>query len=386
MATSKVGVFRKWHGKVPTDSAGKPLPKSEWPRKRPHRWAVRWFGSEGTRYSRSFDGRKEAERFAESKQSEVRDGAGEEPAPITLMEYKRMYLSLRGDITAGTRAEHSRTLKLLIEHLGGERLIGKITPLEAREFVSWYRQKKHLGRAPAAATVNKLVRECHRIFREAVDCSLIRANPFNGIRQDKVGQIAWQYVSPAHFRALIAACPSLKWRGMITLAYCCGLRLGEILHLTWADVDFERQLVRVVRKPASGVTEAWCPKDKDMRLVPLPDEAANVLSELQVAAVEGQTYVVVNGKGPDVGERVKRQNITRDFQAIRRRAGVPRCKFHDLRKSYCTNIAQRTPLHVVQQLAGHSDIRTTQKHYLQVQPEMVDAARRAVEEMLKCTA
>ena len=208
-----------------------------------------------------------------------------------------MYLSLRGDITAGRRAEHSRTLKLLGEHLGNHRLIGKVTPLEARKFVSWYRERKHLDRVPAAATVNKLIRECRRIFREAVDCSLIRANPFDGIRQEKVGQITWQYVSPGHFRALIGACSSLKWRGMITLAYCCGFRLGEIVHLTWADVDFERQLVRVVRKPASGVTEAWSPKDKDMRLVPLPDEAANVLTELQVAAVEGQTYVVVNGKG-----------------------------------------------------------------------------------------
>ncbi|MBI1826020.1 MAG: tyrosine-type recombinase/integrase [Planctomycetes bacterium] len=103
-----------------------------------------------------------------------------------------------------------------------------------------------------------------------------------------------------------------------------------------------------------------------MRLVPLPSDAVNVLTELQLGAVEGQPYVVVNGKGPDAGGRIKRQNITRDFHSIRRRAGVPKCKFHDLRKSYCTNIAQVTPLHVVQQLAGHADIRTTQKHYLQV--------------------
>jgi site-specific recombinase XerD len=39
---------------------------------------------------------------------------------------------------------------------------------------------------------------------------------------------------------------------------------------------------------------------------------------------------------------------------------------------------------VVQQLAGHADIRTTQKHYLQVQPELLDEARRAVERSLAC--
>ena len=294
-----------------------------------------------------------------------------------------MYLSLRGDITAGTLTEHRRALAFLAEYLGSQRLIRKVTSLDARKFISWYRQRKYRDRTPAAATANKLIRECRRIFREAVECSLIRSNPFDGIRQEKVGETGWQYVSVAHFRAMIAAAPSLRWHGMITLAYCCGLRLGEILHLTWADLDFDEQMVRVVRKPAAGTTEAWTPKDKGMRSVPLPSEAVNVLTELQFEAADGQVYVFVNSKGSAAGQRVKRQNITRDYGIIRRRAGVPACTFHDLRKSYCTNLAGSVPLHVIRELAGHSDIRTTQKHYLQVRQEHVDAARRALEGVMK---
>jgi len=383
MATSRVGVFRKWHGKIPTNESGEPLPKSDWARKRPYRWAVRWFGDEGTRYSRSFQTRKEAERFAEEKQAEVRNGDPDEAKPITLKEFTPMYLSLRGDVTTGTLIEHRRALAFLAEYLGSQRLLGKITPLNARKFINWYRQREYHGRTPAVATVNKLIRECRRIFREAIECSLIRSNPFDGIRQEKVGEAGWQYVSVTHFRAMIAAAPSLRWRGMITMAYCCGLRLGEILHLTWADLDFDEQMVRVVRKPAAGTTEAWTPKDKDMRSVPLPSEAVNVLTKLQLEAGIGHVYVFVNSKGPAAGHRVKRQNITRDYGIIRLRACVPKSKFHDLRKSYCTNLASSVPLHVVQELAGHSDIRTTQKHYLQVRPEHVEAARLAVEEVMK---
>ena len=59
MATEKGKcVYRKYHGAVPTDKSGNPLPKSEWPRERPYRWAVRWFGSEGKRFSKSFENRK----------------------------------------------------------------------------------------------------------------------------------------------------------------------------------------------------------------------------------------------------------------------------------------------------------------------------------------
>jgi integrase len=36
-------------------------------------------------------------------------------------------------------------------------------------------------------------------------------------------------------------------------------------------------------------------------------------------------------------------------------------------------------MHVVQELAGHSDIRTTRRYYLKVAPEFMEAARQAVE-------
>jgi len=41
------------------------------------------------------------------------------------------------------------------------------------------------------------------------------------------------------------------------------------------------------------------------------------------------------------------------------------------------------PLHVVQELAGHADIRTTRKHYLKVREEHVETARRALEEVMQ---
>ena len=96
-----------------------------------------------------------------------------------------------------------------------------------------------------------------------------------------------------------------------------------------------------------------------------------------------QEYVFVNSRGAATGDRVKRHNVWRDFQAIREKAGVPKCSFHDLRKSYCTNLAGTVPLHVVQELAGHADIRTTRKHYLKVRDEQIDSARRAFEEVIR---
>ena len=124
MATEKVGIYRKYHGPIPTDKSGRPLPKSEWSRKRPFRWAVRWFGEDGKRYSKSFKTRKEADRFAEEKQSEVRDGKADPPEDVSLKEFATMYLGLRSDLTSRTREEHSRTLRFLQDRLGRTGLLG----------------------------------------------------------------------------------------------------------------------------------------------------------------------------------------------------------------------------------------------------------------------
>jgi len=53
----------------------------------------------------------------------------------------------------------------------------------------------------------------------------------------------------------------------------------------------------------------------------------NLLTELQLAAADGQQYVVVNGNWPDAGDRVKRQNITGDFRVICRRGGP--CQYEE---------------------------------------------------------
>jgi len=42
MATEKVGVYRKWHGPVPTGKLGQQMPKDEWPRLRPFSPKFRW--------------------------------------------------------------------------------------------------------------------------------------------------------------------------------------------------------------------------------------------------------------------------------------------------------------------------------------------------------
>ncbi|MFB0555285.1 MAG: tyrosine-type recombinase/integrase [Phycisphaerae bacterium] len=75
-------------------------------------------------------------------------------------------------------------------------------------------------------------------------------------------------------------------------------------------------------------------------------------------------------------------NVLRRFKTLCRRAKVGPYTVHDLRRSCITNWAKKLPIHVVQKLAGHSDIRTTQKYYLSVQDEDIRKAQNVQAELL----
>ena len=81
--------------------------------RRAHSWVVRWFGSNGARYSRSFTSRKAAERHAEEIQVDVRDGKADVPEAVTLKAFGDMYLKIRTGLTERSLAEHERAIRPL---------------------------------------------------------------------------------------------------------------------------------------------------------------------------------------------------------------------------------------------------------------------------------
>lgn len=139
--------------------------------------------------------------------------------------------------------------------------------------------------------------------------------------------------------------------------------------------------------------QAWQPKDHEERSVPLPKQAVSLLAAWQSIAPEGCPYVfMVPERRAFYRERIEQgtwragqdlvNNLLRRFKTICRKAGVGPYTFHDLRRSCITNWAQRLPTHVVQRLAGHSDITTTQRYYLRVRDVDIDRAQQIQSELL----
>lgn len=391
LATEKVGIYRKYHGPVPINRNCKPLPKGEWPRKRASRWAVRWFGSNGKRYSKSFETRKEAENFAESKQSDIRRGKPDPPPQITLRQFYEEHLELmKGNVARSTLQMQLRAMEFLAGCVGWTCNMKQITSRDIERFRA---ARLKTGISPSIS--NRESRTLKRLFNIAIVRGYLTKgnNPCIGIPMIKLAPKKPRYCSPQEFLTIYRAAPDTYWKSFLVTAYTTGLRLQELLNLTWADIDFEDAKMHITGKSESGWVQRWQPKGYEMRTTPLSEQAVNLLTAWQSVAPENCPYVFMEqerwnyyqqqvSEGNWLQGQSLVNNVLRRFKTICRKAGVGPYSIHDLRRSCITNWAKHLPIHVVQQLAGHSDIRTTQEYYLSVQTEDIKKAQRVQSKLL----
>ncbi|MBN1346717.1 MAG: tyrosine-type recombinase/integrase [Phycisphaerae bacterium] len=73
-------------------------------------------------------------------------------------------------------------------------------------------------------------------------------------------------------------------------------------------------------------------------------------------------------------------NLLKNFTSLCKAAEVPRCAFHSLRKSCCTNLLEGgVAPHAVQKILGHASLETTIKYYSKVRRDQIAVAREVSE-------
>jgi len=103
-----------------------------------------------------------------------------------------------------------------------------------------------------------------------------------------------RYVETEEYHSLVEEAKNPWWRGLLSIGYGSGLRRNEILHLTWKDIDFEGQMIKVLPKKKTSHTVAWEPKNHRKRIVPMSDATSKLLASLQLEAKEGHPYIFIS--------------------------------------------------------------------------------------------
>lgn len=252
----------------------------------------------------------------------------------------------------------------LVAFLGPDRLLDSVTAGDADEFANWLRTKESRppkkGRSRtdkgfSEATIGRRIRRCSQFFRAAVRKKLITDNPFDGIKApSQENESRFRFVTREETAQLIEACPDWQWRLIVALSRYGGLRCpSETLALTWGDVDWDRNRIRV----PSPKTERY--KGKAFREIPLFPELRPYLQDAWDAlGDEPATHVITRYRDAS-------GNLRTQFVRIIKRAGLEPWErvFHNLRASRQNELAASYPIHVVCRWIGNSAL-IADKHYL----------------------
>jgi integrase len=141
-----------------------------------------------------------------------------------------------------------------------------------------------------------------------------------------------------------------------------GMRLGEILHLQWSDLDFSRMVVNVVSRQEHPT------KSRKPRIGPLSEILSDVLHKRLRRL--GCPYVFHDGSGNP--RRV--DTVSRAFSKAVTQEAIPHITFHGRRHAFASWAAMAGGgIPTVGKLVGHSNIATTMR-YAHLSPEHLKGA------------
>lgn len=208
-----------------------------------------------------------------------------------------------------------------------------------KRFAAW------LGRSPETAMPDD-VRDFQRHLMESGTSICTRNQTMTGVkflfrvtlrRHDLVAEVfslkepvkVPLVLSKKEIKRILAMAPSLKAKVMLSLAYGCGMRAGEVVRLKVGDIDSAQKIIRIMQ-----------------------------------------------AKGR------KDRNLSRLFKKTAREAGITKpVTLHTLRHSFATHLLERgVDIRVIQALLGHTKLTTTAR-YASVATGMISAVESPLDDL-----
>jgi integrase/recombinase XerD len=246
-----------------------------------------------------------------------------------------------------TRKSYLYAINQLVKHYNQP--IDTVSDIQLSAYFRYLNLDKGLSRATIQLQLNGIHFYFEHVLKRhfTIDMCLPRAT-------QKLPQV----LSKQDISQLLQHCPNQKYQTMIALCYGCGLRVSELVNIKVADIDGQRQLLKVCQGKGA----------KD-RLVIISPSLLNLLRHYWLkyrpqtwlfgVYYHGNTYPL---DVSTVGKMLKKAALT---------AGIAKpCSPHSLRHAYATHqLVAGMLLNQLQHQLGHKSIKTTER-YLHWSPDL----------------
>lgn len=305
--------------------------------------------------------------------------------------------NLSGNVTGTTLDDYGHTVRLHLEPALGRKRLAR---LSVAEVDALWATKRKAGYKPNSVRIMRAV--LRRALAQAEREGLVARNVAALSQPPRVSQPEGRSLSVEQAKKLLATASGDRLEAGFVLLLSYGLRRGELLGLSWADLDRDGSTLavrRAVRRRKSARTEdgtypggaasrveiAELKTRRSRRVLyltpgvveALDDHAAGQAREREAAGdlwVEsGLIFTSL------VGTPIDPDNFAKAFVRLARSAGLGHWHPHEARHSAASvMLAQGVPLEVVSEVLGHSSIAITKDVY----GHLAEGAKRAAAERM----
>ena len=215
---------------------------------------------------------------------------------------------------------------------------------------------KRLKDGVAVATINRELTCLKTIYNKANEWERVNCNPAANIKNFKENNKIQIILNPNEIKRLITSATD-HLKPIIIIAVNTGMRRGEILNLKWKNINFIK-----------GYIEIEDSKSGESRKVPMNSTVSGKLQMLD----KDNKFIFYNPK-----TKKNIVEIKRSFNTARKKAGLKKIRFHDLRHTAATRMCEiGVPLKIVSKILGHSTIKMTERYANPTPDSMKEAVER----------
>ena len=250
-----------------------------------------------------------------------------------------------------TLAAYRSDLNIFNKWLAGKSFIS-VNSKHIQDYFS-DRQKNNIGSSTQARILTCL----HSFYQYLLANQLIKKDPTEQLPQPKLEKKLPVFLNIQEVEKLLEAPNSSSLfgqrdRAMLELLYSCGLRVSELINLSYHNINLKEEFIRIYGK---GNKE---------RVLPMGEMAIDYLMKYETNA---RPVLLKNGQSDSYflsnrGSSMSRQNFFYIIKAYANQVGIDKpLSPHSLRHAFATHLVQKgADLRSVQLMLGHSDISSTQ--------------------------
>jgi integrase len=259
-------------------------------------------------------------------------------------------------------------IKKIIGHI-------KLQDLNVKILEDFY-QEIHQKTTYSDKTIQHLYTIINTALKRAIIWGYITTNPNSFIEKPKVRKKEIQCYSPEEVEKLLNVLKNepLKYQALIYLAIDSGARRGELIGLTWNDIDFNKKTITINKSvqytKELGIFEKSTKTESSDRTIYISDTTISILKLYRKEQLKIQLKLANKWEKSNrvfttnYGGNMHPDTPSQILEKIIKKYQLKRISFHGLRHtSISLQISSGIQTQIISRRAGHSSISTTHSIY-----------------------